>query len=129
MGYSLITLLAISMIVFSLVRLTGDPILLFLPQDASAAEVERLREQLGFNDHLVVQYGRFLRSALTGDLGFSLKHQEPALRVVLARLPATLELAAASMALTLALALPTGIVSALRRNSWLDRLVMAGVVL
>src|SRR5918992_2461401 len=104
-AYSLLTLLAISVIVFSLVRLTGDPVLLFLPPDAPAEEVERLRDQLGFNDAVAVQYGRFLRSALMGDVGFSLKHQEPALRVVLQRLPATLELATASMALTLAIAL------------------------
>lgn len=127
-AYSLLTLLAISVIVFSLVRLTGDPVLLFLPQDATAEDVERLREQLGFNDGLVVQYGRFLRSALSGDFGFSLKHQEPALRVVLTRLPATLELASAAMLLTLAWALPAGILSALKRNSWFDRLVMATVV-
>jgi peptide/nickel transport system permease protein len=127
-AYSLLTLLAISLIVFSLVRLTGDPVLLFLPPDAPTEEVERLRQQLGFNDPLPVQYARFLRSALGGDLGFSLKHQEPALRVVIHRLPATLELATASMLLTLAIALPAGIVSAVRRNSWFDRLVMGGVV-
>jgi peptide/nickel transport system permease protein len=125
---SLLTLLAISLIVFSLVRLTGDPVLLFLPPDSPAEEVERLRQELGFNDPLAVQYGAFLRSALTGDVGFSLKHQEPALGVVLQRVPATLELATASMLLTLAIALPAGIVSALRRNSWIDRLIMAGVV-
>jgi peptide/nickel transport system permease protein len=125
---SLLTLLAISLIVFSLVRLTGDPVLLFLPPDSPAEEVERLRQELGFNDPLAVQYGAFLRSALTGDIGFSLKHQEPALGVVLRRVPATLELATASMLLTLAIALPAGIVSALRRNSWIDRLIMAGVV-
>jgi peptide/nickel transport system permease protein len=127
-AYSLLTLLAISVIVFSLVRLTGDPVLLFLPPDAPTAEVDRLRRALGFEDPLPVQYARFLRSALAGDVGFSLKHQEPALRVVLDRLPATLELATAAMLLTLAIALPAGIVSAVRRNSWLDRLVMAGVV-
>lgn len=127
-AYSLLTLLAISVIVFSLVRLTGDPVLLFLPPDASTEEVERLRQQLGFNDPLAVQYARFLKSALLGDVGFSLKHQEPALRVVIDRLPATLELATASMLLTLAIALPAGIVSAVKRNSWLDRAVMAGVV-
>jgi ABC-type dipeptide/oligopeptide/nickel transport system permease component len=65
---------------------------------------------------------------MVGDVGFSLKHQEPALRVVIERLPATLELATASMLLTLAIALPAGIVSAVRRNSWLDRAVMAAVV-
>lgn len=128
-GYSLLTLLAISVIVFSLVRLTGDPVLLFLPPDAPTAEVDRLRRALGFEDPLPVQYARFLRSALAGDVGFSLKHQEPALGVVLDRLPATLELATAAMLLTLAIALPAGIVSAVRRNSWIDRLVMAGVVL
>jgi peptide/nickel transport system permease protein len=127
-AYSLLTLAAISLIVFSLVRLTGDPVLLFLPPDTPTEEVERLRRELGFTDPLAVQYARFLRSALAGDVGFSLKHQEPALRVVLDRLPATLELATASMLLTLAIALPAGIVSAVKRNSWLDRLVMAGVV-
>jgi peptide/nickel transport system permease protein len=125
---SAFTLLAISLIVFSLVRLTGDPVLLFLPPDSPAEEVERLREELGFNDPLAVQYAGFLRSALVGDVGFSLKHQEPALRVVLQRLPATLELALAAMVVTLAIALPAGIVSAVRRNSWVDRLVMGGVV-
>lgn len=127
-GYSLLTLLAIATIVFLLVRLTGDPVLLFLPPDTPHSEVERLREQLGFKDPLAVQYARFLQSAARGDLGFSLKHQEAAVDVVLRRLPATLELAAAAMLLTLAMALPAGIVSALRRNSWLDRLVMACVV-
>jgi len=127
-AHSLLTLLAISLIVFSLVRLTGDPVLLFLPPDAPAGEVERLRRQLGFNDPLAVQYARFLRSAVVGDVGFSLKHQEPALRVVMARLPATLELATAAMLLTLAIALPAGIVSAVKRNSWLDRLVTVGIV-
>jgi peptide/nickel transport system permease protein len=127
-AYSLLTLLAISFIVFSLVRLTGDPVLLFLPPDAPTAEVDRLRRALGFHDPLAVQYARFLTAALSGDVGFSLKHQEPALRVVLERLPATLELASAAMLVTLAIALPAGIVSAVKRNSWLDRLVMTGVV-
>jgi len=128
LAYSVVTLLAISLIVFSLVRLTGDPVLLFLPPDTPTSEVERLRRQLGFDEPLAVQYGRFLRSALAGDVGFSLKHQEPALSVVMARLPATLELATAAMLLTLLIALPAGIVSAVKRNSWLDRLVMAGIV-
>jgi peptide/nickel transport system permease protein len=125
---SLVTLVAISAIVFALVRLTGDPVLLFLPQDASAEEVERLRRDLGFTDPLALQYARFLRAAATGDLGRSLKHQEPALRVVLRRVPATLELAVAAMLLTLAVALPAGIVAALARNSWFDRVLMAAIV-
>ncbi len=127
--YALITLLAISTIVFGLVRLSGDPVLLFLPQDASAEDVARLRRQLGFDDPLSVQYVRFVADTVRGDLGFSLKHQEPALRVVARRIPATLELATASMILILLIAIPAGIVSALRRNSWFDRVLMTGVVL
>ena len=122
-AYSLVTILAISIIVFALVRLSGDPVLLFLPQDASAEDIARMRRQLGFTDPVPTQYARFVSRALRGDLGFSLKHQEPAVAVVARRIPATLELALASMALTLAVALPAGILSALTRNSWLDRAI------
>jgi ABC-type dipeptide/oligopeptide/nickel transport system permease component len=129
LGYSLTTLLAISIVVFLLVRLTGDPVVLFLPQDASAEEVARVRRLLGFEDPLLTQYARFFTSALEGDLGFSIRHQEPALRVVLKRFPATLELGTAAMVLTLAIALPSGIAAALMRNSWFDRLLMSTIVL
>ena len=129
LGYSLTTLLAISIVVFLLVRLTGDPVVLFLPQDASAEEVARVRRLLGFEDPLTKQYARFLTSAVRGDLGLSIRHQEPALQVVLNRFPATLELATAAMLLTLAVALPSGIAAALMRNSWFDRLLMSVVVL
>lgn len=122
-AYGLVTILAVSVVVFALVRLSGDPVLLFLPQDATAEDVARMRRQLGFTDPVVVQYVRFIGRALQGDLGFSLKHQEPALAVVARRIPATLELALASMALTLAVALPAGIISALTRNSWFDRAI------
>jgi ABC-type dipeptide/oligopeptide/nickel transport system permease component len=129
LSYSLTTVLAISIVVFLLVRLTGDPVVLFLPQDASADEVARVRRLLGFEDTLLTQYARFLGSAVRGDLGFSIRHQEPALEVVLKRFPATLQLAVAAMLLTLAVAVPSGILAALARNSWFDRVLMAGVVL
>jgi len=129
LGYSLTTVLAVSVVVFLLVRLTGDPVVLFLPQDASAEEVARVRHLLGFDDPLPKQYARFLSSALRGDLGFSIRQQEPALQVVLKRFPATLELATAAMLITLAVALPAGIVAALTRNSWFDRLLMSFVTL
>jgi peptide/nickel transport system permease protein len=127
--YAAITLVVISMIVFSLVRMTGDPVLLFLPQDASREDIDRVRRQFGFEDPLSQQYGRFLVSALRGDFGVSIKFQEPVLDVVTRRVPATLQLASSSMLLTLAVALPAGIVSALRRNSMIDRLTMTVVVL
>jgi peptide/nickel transport system permease protein len=127
--YAAITLVVISMVVFSLVRMTGDPVLLFLPQDATQADIDRVRRQFGFEDPLIQQYRRFLVSALRGDFGVSIKFQEPVLDVVTRRLPATVQLASAAMLLTLAVALPAGIVSALRRNSLIDRLTMTAVVL
>lgn len=127
--YAAITLVVISMVVFSLVRMTGDPVLLFLPQDATQEDIDRVRRQFGFEDPLIQQYRRFLVNALRGDFGVSIKFQEPVLDVVTRRIPATVQLASAAMLLTLAVALPAGIVSALRRNSLIDRLTMTAVVL
>lgn len=129
LAYSAATLVAISVIVFSLVRLTGDPVLLFLPQDASQEEIMRVRRELGFEDSVATQYRRFVVGALKGDLGFSIKHQESAVSVVWRRVPATAQLATAAMLLTLVIALPAGIVAALKRDSAIDRLTMAAVVL
>ncbi|MEJ5357299.1 MAG: nickel ABC transporter permease [Desulfobacterales bacterium] len=110
----------ISIISFFFIHLSGDPVMLMLPPDASKAEVEALREQLGFNDPLVVQYLRFAGHALRGDLGVSLVHRTPALDLILERLPASLELAGAAMLFALAAAVPLGILAAVRRGSLFD---------
>ncbi len=110
----------ISIISFFFIHLSGDPVMLMLPPDASKAEVEALREQLGFNDPLAVQYLRFAAHALRGDLGISLVHRVPALDLILERLPASLELAGAAMLLALAVAVPLGILAAVRRGSLID---------
>jgi ABC-type dipeptide/oligopeptide/nickel transport system permease component len=91
-----------------------------LPPDASAEDVERFRQQMGFNDPVVVQYLRFLRGALQGNFGESLRHGEPAMALVLERLPATFELAGAGLLIAVSLAIPAGILSAVRRNSPID---------
>jgi peptide/nickel transport system permease protein len=75
---------------------------------------------MGFDDPFFVQYGRFLKGALRGDFGQSVRHGEPAFDLVLERMPATLELAGAALLLALCLAIPAGIVSAVRRNSPVD---------
>src|ERR1043166_8895634 len=77
--------------VFGMVRLGGDPVLLFLPMDIQAKDVDAIRQQLGFNDPLPVQYARFMRGALHGDFGQSLRYRRDALGLVLERLPATLK--------------------------------------
>jgi len=106
--------------VFVMVRLGGDPVLLFLPTDIQAKDVEEFRERLGFNDPLLVQYARFLAGALRGDFGESLRYRRDAMGLVLERLPATLLLATTAVLLTLVVAVPVGVVSAVRRNHAVD---------
>jgi len=120
LAQSLVVLLGVSFVVFAILYLTGDPALVLLPPDASADDVKRFREAMGFNDPFLVQYGRFLKGALQGDFGQSVRHGEPAFGLVLERMPATFELAGAALLLALCLAIPAGIVSAVRRNSPLD---------
>jgi len=106
--------------VFLMVRLGGDPVLLFMPMDIQARDVEEFRERLGFNDPLAVQYARFMANVARGDFGESLRYRQDALGLVLERLPATLLLAATAMGLTLLVAVPLGVLSAVRRNTVLD---------
>src|SRR5215470_17061411 len=84
-------------VVFFLVRLSGDPVLLFLPMDIQAKDINETRQRLGFNDPLAVQYTRFVANAARGDFGESLRYRRDALRLVLERLPATLELGATAL--------------------------------
>lgn len=128
LAFALVTVWAISVIVFLLVRLTGDPVVLFLPPETPPEEVIRFRRAMGFEDPLPIQYWRFLRRAVRGDLGVSVKYQAAALAVVMERFPATVELATASMLLTAAIALPLGILAAVKRNSIFDRCAMGGVL-
>ena len=115
--------------VFAMMRLSGDPVLLFMPMDIQAKDVNEFRERLGFNDPLPVQYWHFVTGALRGDFGESLRYKQDALGLVLERLPATLLLAGASLLLTVGIALPLGVVSAVRRNSLLDHVGTVATVL
>ncbi len=110
----------ISMISFFFIHLSGDPVMLMLPGDASDQEIEELREQLGFNDSLPRQYWRFAYNAVQGDLGNSLYFNAPVREIVLERLPASLELAVAAMLVALVIAIPLGIISAVRHGTMLD---------
>jgi peptide/nickel transport system permease protein len=117
---SLLVLFGVSCVVFFILYLTGDPALVLLPPDASAEDVIRFREVMGFNDPFIVQYGRFLAGALRGNFGQSIRHGEPAFDLVLERMPATFELAGAGLLIALCLAIPAGIISAERRNTLAD---------
>ena len=125
---ALVVLLSLTA-VFGMVRLGGDPVLLFLPMDIQAKDVNEIRQRMGFNDPLVVQYGRFMTGAVRGDFGESLRYRRDAFGLVLERLPATLLLAGAAMALTLVAAVPLGVVTAVRRDTFVDHVGTLATVL
>lgn len=122
-------LLLITLIVFLLVRVTGDPVSLMLPETATDEERESLRNALGFNDPLPVQYFTYLNDLVRGDFGESFRYNTDALALVLERLPATFELAFASMIVAIIISIPLGILSAVKRNSFLDLFITGGAVL
>src|SRR5439155_389343 len=126
---SVFVLLGVSVIVFGLLHLTGDPTRLLLPLEAREEDVRQLRALLGLDDPLWIQYVRFLSRAVRGDFGLSFKHQVPALTLIAQTLPATLQLTAAGLALALVVAVPAGILAALKRNSVLDAVCSVGVLL
>jgi peptide/nickel transport system permease protein len=115
--------------VFFLVRITGDPVILFLPLDVQPKDIAHFRHLLGFDRPVWVQYAEFLGRALRGDFGASLRYRAPALPLVLHRFPATLQLAVVSLLLVAALAVPIGIVSAARRGGLADALGIAATAL
>jgi len=115
--------------VFGMMRLAGDPVLLFMPMDIQAKDVNEFRQRLGFNDPLPVQYARFVAGAVRGDFGESLRYKQDALGLALQRLPATLLLGGASLLLTVCIALPVGVLSAVRRNSEHDHVGTVATVL
>ncbi len=122
---ALITLWIVSTVVFVVMRLSGDPVPLLLPPDAPRSEIFRVRAELGLDRPLPIQYGVFLGNVLHGDFGRSLHFREPASRVVMGYLPATLELGLAAFTLAVLVAVPVGLLSAVRRNSLLDHAAMA----
>ena len=119
----------VSVVVFTVTRLTGDPALLMVPPDATAEMVERVRREMGFDQPLPVQYARYLGGVLRGDFGTSLRHQQPTLSLLADRLPATIQLALVAQAIALLVAIPLGIFAALRRNTVFDGLAMGFAVL
>lgn len=117
---ALVTILIVTVIIFVIIRLIGDPTHLMLPPEATEADRELLRQKMGLSDPFLLQYLRFLGDLLQGDMGMSYRFSRPAMQVVLDRLDATLILTCASLALGVLIGVPLGIVSAVRRESWID---------
>lgn len=127
--HSIFVLVGISVVVFAILHLTGDPAALLMPPEATPEQVAQFRKEMGFTDPLPVQYWRFFKGALHGDFGNSFRHSQPALGLVLERMPATIQLTFAALIIALLIAIPAGIISATRRNSILDHLGMTGALL
>lgn len=116
----LVVMFGVSAIVFFALYLTGDPAALMMSPDASREELEAFRQAMGFNDPIWMQYGRFLGSAVTGELGTSLRFQRPALDLLIERLPATALLALTALVWSSLLGFLLGTIAAVRKNSAID---------
>ncbi|MDR7482506.1 MAG: ABC transporter permease [Armatimonadota bacterium] len=115
-------LFGISVVIFAIIRLVpGDPIVIMIgAENATPDEVVRLRQVLGLDQPIPIQYLKFLGRIATGDLGSSLASDEPVTRLIRERLPATIELTLAAMAVALAIAIPVGVLSAIRKYTVVD---------
>jgi len=123
------TLFIVTFIVFFLMNVVGDPARLLLPEDASEEAVAALRETLELDRPILYRYGKYLAGLAHGDTGTSFRYNEPASRLVLERLPVTLKLAGASLTLGVLMAVPLGVISAVRRNTWIDLLATGAAVI
>lgn len=120
--YAIFVVLGVSVAVFFLIRIGGDPSALFLPPEASLGDIANFRVQMGFDRPLMAQYLDFVGRAVQGDFGQSMRYQQPAMQLVLERVPATLQLSGAALALSLVVSVPLAIVAATYRGSLFDRI-------
>jgi ABC-type dipeptide/oligopeptide/nickel transport system permease component len=120
LGYSLLSLFLLSVTIFFFVRVTGDPAVLLVEPGASKADLDAVRQQFGLDRALPIQYWDFISHVVRGDFGQSFYYRTPVLELYLSRLPNSLLLAAAAMAFSLLIGIPTGIIAAVRVNRWWD---------
>lgn len=124
--YAVLSVAAVSVLVFIITNVIGDPVDLMLPIEATEEQRHQMRETLGFNDPMIVRFARFSAGALRGDFGNSLWQRVPALPLVLDRLPATFLLSFAAMGIAVLFAVPLGVLAALRPRSLLDHVCSLG---
>ncbi|NIV28902.1 MAG: ABC transporter permease, partial [Anaerolineae bacterium] len=114
--HGVIVLFGVSIIVFLLMHLAGDPVAVLLPLDTPPEQIEAFREEMGFNRPLPVQYFMFLSRAVRGDFGYSYHYRTDAMEIVLERMPATLKLTFGALFVALIVAIPAGIFAAIRQG-------------
>jgi peptide/nickel transport system permease protein len=123
---SVAVMAVVGFIAFGLFNFTGDPVTFMVGQDATAAEKAKLRADLGLDRPFPVQFARFVDNAVHGDFGISLRQGRPVSALLKERLPATLELSIAAALLALVVGIPLGVYTALKRDTWLSHLLLAG---
>lgn len=118
-------IIGITVVIFLMLQLTpGDPARCLLGDTASQEEIDALREELGLNDPLIVQYGRFIYNFIVHqDLGISYRSRRPVMDEIITRFPTTMLLTACGVFVTLVVGVPTGIIAAIKQNSWMDKIV------
>jgi peptide/nickel transport system permease protein len=125
---ALVSIFGVLTIVFVVMRLSGDPTLLLVPEGASREHIETLRRELGFDRPILVQYVSFLADLLRLDFGHSVVQRIPAVDIVASRIPYTLTLAAGALVVAVGVGVPVGVVMGVRRGHWIER-ALAAVVL
>ena len=128
LGLAILVALAVSMIAFLLLRLSGDPAIAIAGEGARQADIELIRQTYGFDRPLPVQYLDWLGKSIRGDFGDSIYFKTPAAPLIFAKLQTTLLLGFLALAFALAISVPLGVLAAIYRNSWLDRLCLAVAV-
>ncbi|MCC7275602.1 MAG: ABC transporter permease [Alphaproteobacteria bacterium] len=129
LGVAVLVVLVVSVIVFGLTHIAADPARAMAGENATAADVEAIRKAEGFDRPLPVQYLEWIARAASGDFGRSYLMKEPAVELVVHRLPITLSLGVMALAFAVALAIPLGVAAAVRQNSLVDRFALALAVL
>jgi peptide/nickel transport system permease protein len=125
----LLVLWIVSLVVFLMMSFTGDPVFMIVPIDATDAEIAQARRILGLDESLPVQYWIFISSLLQGDFGQSYVFRQPAMTLILERMPATIEMVVVAMALAVVVAIPLGVYAGANPNGRLSRMIMAGSLL
>lgn len=119
---SIVSMVVVSVVVFALVRFSGDPIQIMMPAEATQADIDLMRASLGLDRPWPVQYWRFVSRALQGDFGRSVRFRRPAMDLIAERYAATLELGGLAVVIVIVVAIPVGVHAAVRRGTALDYL-------
>lgn len=119
--YAMISVFVLSLMIFLMVRLTGDPALVIAGPDASEADIQAIRTEFGLDKPVYAQYGLFMAKIFKADLGKSFTYRIPTIKLYMQRIPASIELALAAMAISLIIGLPVGIIAAVKVDRGWDR--------